>query len=51
MRCSGCGEVCRIVTIDNGVGYGEFWGVPFYDRQLFNVSNCCEAPIEERVSF
>jgi hypothetical protein len=43
MICKACGEDCRVVTIDNGIGFGEYWGAPFYDIQLADVTACCEA--------
>ena len=43
MICTACGEECRGVTVEFGIGFGEYWGAPFYDVQLADVSDCCEA--------
>lgn len=42
MRCSACGEDCRIVEVDYGVGRFEYWGATGWDSQIARVSNCCE---------
>jgi hypothetical protein len=43
ITCNACGDPCQVVTIDNGIGFYEYWGASGFDRQLHDVSNCCEA--------
>jgi hypothetical protein len=43
MKCSACGQRCRKVTVDFGIGAYEYWGAPGFDVQLADVSDCCEA--------
>lgn len=45
--CSACGEECRAIEIDEGVGYTEAWGIPHNDVHLVIVSDCCEAEFDE----
>lgn len=47
ITCPGCGEECSVVTADNGIGAGEYWGATFYDSRPFPASNCCEVEIPE----
>lgn len=46
--CEECGEECHPKVIDEGVGRGEAWGVPYNDVRLEIVSQCCEGYIEEK---
>jgi len=40
--CKGCGEPCNIVEVDFGIGAYEYWGAPGVDKQIAEVSDCCE---------
>ena len=41
--CLACGDVCKVVQIDVGIGQYEFWGYRSVDVQIVNVSDCCES--------
>jgi hypothetical protein len=41
--CKGCGEPCRVISVDFGIGAYEYWGAPGYDSRIELVSDCCEA--------
>ncbi len=45
--CSACGEECRAIEIDEGIGFTEAWGIPDNDVRLCVVSDCCEAEFED----
>ncbi len=45
--CEGCGEVCTVKVIDEGIGSYEFWGARGCQVLLVPVSDCCEAPCYE----
>lgn len=44
-RCTNCGQACKAVIIDFGIGTYEFWGSREVDIQESAVSPCCEAPV------
>ena len=43
--CSQCGELCGEATIDDGIGWTEFWGRRSYDSRICTVSDCCHAEV------
>lgn len=43
--CEACGEECRPVIEDHGIGPYEFWGDRGVDRRLVEVSPCCGASV------
>jgi hypothetical protein len=43
ITCDACGDPCNVVTIDNGIGFYEYWGATGFDSQICDVSDCCEA--------
>jgi hypothetical protein len=45
--CVVCREECEVITIDQGIGYTEFWGAPGIDLNLVEVSDCCESEFVE----
>ena len=45
--CSLCRNRCYIKTVDVGIGRYEFWGQVGFHSQLEDVSDCCEADVEE----
>lgn len=46
--CKTCGEPCRLVQVDFGIGVTEAWGVLANDVQLEIVSACCHEDYETR---
>lgn len=45
--CKGCGEPCRVVEVDFGIGPYEYWGATGFDSRPALVSNCCETDYED----
>lgn len=45
-RCVECGKLCEVKMMDVGEGSYEFWGQRGYDKNLVEVSVCCEAEVE-----
>lgn len=45
--CKDCGQPCRVVVIDQGIGYFEYGGATGYDEDKVEVSNCHEAEVLE----
>lgn len=43
VTCNACGEECRVLELDFGIGAYEYWGFKGVDKQLHRVSACCEA--------
>ncbi len=47
MWCMACGQECRSVEVDFGIGPYEFWGFRGVDRDVRLVSNCCEHEVTD----
>ena len=45
--CSECGEICKVITIDEGIGDYEYWGARGTHHDYVQVSDCCHATAEE----
>lgn len=43
MKCTECGQPCKVLTVDFGIGQYEYWGSVETDVQMRDVSHCCEA--------
>jgi hypothetical protein len=43
--CSECGERCESVPVDCGIGPYEYWGYKSVDRDIRELSPCCEAEV------
>lgn len=43
--CTECKQPCKPIIVDFGNGAYEFWGQRGVDRQLSQVSDCCEADL------
>lgn len=43
--CSACGEPCKGIVMDFGIGPYEYWGQRGFDSNPRYVSNCCEADV------
>ncbi len=46
--CTECGEPCKLIEIDVGLGTVECWGSVSVDQQTAEVSACCEAEAQEQ---
>ena len=40
--CKCCGEECRAVLVDFGIGPYEYWGSREFHTDVQRVSDCCE---------
>jgi fructosamine-3-kinase len=38
--CCGCGQECKVVRVDFGIGPYEYWGRREVDVQMRDVSDC-----------
>ena len=47
MKCPSCGEECRGIWVDFGIGAYEYWGATGVDSRLVFVSDCCEVELPE----
>ena len=45
-KCTKCGEPCEVITIEN-YDIEEFWGAPVKRYYSDDVSECCQAEVEE----
>lgn len=43
--CGSCGEPCRPIDVDFGIGSYEYWGSKGVDINVQTVSDCCESSI------
>jgi hypothetical protein len=43
--CEACGEACRAVQVDCGIGPYEFWGAPGIHHDWRALSPCCESEV------
>lgn len=43
--CSKCGDKCESVSVDVGIGPYEYWGYKLVDRDIRELSPCCEAEV------
>lgn len=47
MFCSECGKECTVIEVDFGIGAYEYWGASCVDVNICEVSDCCEADVQE----
>lgn len=45
--CARCGKPCDVLLVDVGIGPYEYWGSRGIDKQIIEVSGCCEATLLE----
>lgn len=39
--CKNCGEPCTAISVDEGIGVHEYWGMRGNDSRVCIVSPCC----------
>jgi len=44
--CERCQKDVHPEPEDQGIGFGECWGVPFYDSHMVMICPECEEPLE-----
>jgi hypothetical protein len=40
--CVACGQECTVIEVDYGIGTYEYWGSICVDKDVKEVSSCCE---------
>jgi len=49
--CPACGQPCRPVECEDGIGPYEAWGRPGIDTHNFIGSHCCGEPLENQTEW
>lgn len=45
--CQLCGQPADVETVDEGIGYYEFWGACGNDVRLVEATTCCRSNLED----
>ena len=45
--CKNCGEPCTAISVDEGIGPYEYWGMRGNDSRVCIVSPCCHDDVTQ----